>query len=152
MYIYGLGPEPNYNLESYAPKIETYIHYLIKPNDDNKDNARAVNQLLHDQTLRMGVFRKCSFSKVQTMTWNVDIKFMLPIVVITWLRQLQQYFLEEDKRTWSKLGNYNTHVTLNKGESRNPLGIVYVKSSDEQMYEVKNYSDIKLDETYKRNK
>ncbi len=86
------------------------------------------------------------------MTWNVDVKFMLPIVVLSWLRQLQQYFLEEDKHTWSKLGNYNTHVMLSKGESRNPLRIVYLKSSKEQIYKVKNYSNIKPDETYKRNK
>jgi hypothetical protein len=99
MYIYGLNPEPNDHLESYAPEIETYIHYLKKLQEDYEDKAKAIHELLHDCTLYIGVLKKCSFAKVQTITWDVDIKSMLPILVVTWLRQLQQFFIKQEKRT-----------------------------------------------------
>jgi hypothetical protein len=88
------------------------------------------------------------------MTYNVDIKVMLPIVVLTWLRQLQQFFFEQHKstlRTWSTLGNYTSHQKVTEGELQNPLGIVYLKSSQGQLYKVKKYVDIKpLEKAYKK--
>ncbi len=89
---------------------------------------------------------------VQKITWDEDIKFMLLILVITWLRQLQQFFVEEGKRTWSKLGNYIAADRLTPGESKNPLGIMYMKSTAGQIYKVKNYFNIKPDETYNKKK
>jgi hypothetical protein len=67
---------------------------------------------------------------------------MLWILVITWLRQLQQFFREEENRTWGKLGKYIAHDRLTPGESKNPLGIVYLKRTAGQIYKVKNYFDI----------
>jgi hypothetical protein len=75
---------------------------------------------------------------------------MLPVLVITWLRQLQRFFREEENHTWSKHGNYIAHDRLTPGESKNPLGIVYLKSTAGHMYKVKNYFNIKPDETYNR--
>jgi hypothetical protein len=77
---------------------------------------------------------------------------MLPILIVTWLRQLQQFFIKQEKRTWSKLGNYILHERLNTGESKNPIRIVYMKSSEGQIYKVKNYFNIKPDETYRMKK
>jgi hypothetical protein len=89
--------------------------------------------------------------------YKLDIKVMLPIVVLTWLRQLQQFFFEQDPkktmRTWSKLGNYTSKTNVTEGELQNPLGIVYLKSSDGTKNKVNKYADIKpLEEVYKKKK
>ncbi len=91
------------------------------------------------------------------MKYKLDIKVMLPIVVLTWLRQLQQFFFEQDPkktmRTWSKLGNYTSKTNVTEGELQNPLGIVYLKSSDGTKNKVNKYADIKpLEEVYKKKK
>ena len=83
LYIYGLNPKPNDSIEIFAPVIETYIHYLRFWEEDLEDEARVKHELFHDLTLHTGVFKKCSFAKVQKTTWDEDIKFMLLILVIT---------------------------------------------------------------------
>jgi hypothetical protein len=55
MYIYGLNPEPNDHIETYAPNIDTYIHYLGFQEEDLKDEAREIHELLQDCTLNTGV-------------------------------------------------------------------------------------------------
>jgi hypothetical protein len=54
-YIYGLNPEKNIHLPSFAPKIKDYIDYLNEATDNNAHQARRVHELLHDETLHMGV-------------------------------------------------------------------------------------------------
>ena len=71
---------------------------------------------------------------------------MIPFLLLTWLRQLQQYFKSKknDKRTWTENGNYQPHMTLSKGESKNPLAIVYLsKPGTKKPFKVKSYDHIK---------
>ncbi len=35
-----------------------------------------------------------------------DVKFMHPFLILTWLRQLQQFFFDKENDTWSELENY----------------------------------------------
>jgi hypothetical protein len=62
-------------------------------------------------------FKKCSFAKVSHTTYNVYIKVMLPIVVLTWLRHPQQFFFEQDKKQHA----HGAHLELTlfiKGDTR----------------------------------
>jgi hypothetical protein len=31
---------------------------------------------------------------------------MIPIVILTWLKQLEEYFFQYEKETWAVLGDY----------------------------------------------
>jgi hypothetical protein len=108
IYIFRLIPSPTESLSNFAPEIDTYIAYLRMDDEDNEhqDDATAIHELLMRQTLHTGVFHKCSFAKVETPVWNNDVKYMIPIVILTWLRQLEEYFFQYEQETWAVLGDY----------------------------------------------
>jgi hypothetical protein len=149
IYIFRLNPSPNDDLSNFAPEIDTYIAYL-RTGDEDKDNkkyATTTHELLMRQTLHTGVFHKCSFAKVEMPVWNNDVKYMIPIVILTWLRQLEEYFFQYEKETWAVLGDY---LGNEKAEPKNPFRKVVLKNKSGQTYRVREYSDIKPDKTFKK--
>ncbi len=149
IYIFGLNPSPNDSLNNFAPEIDNYIAYLRTGDEDDKhmDDAKAIHELLMKHTLHIGVFHKCSFAKVETPVWNNDVKYMIPIVILTWLRQLGEYFFRYENETWAVLGDY---LGNEKDEPKNPFGNVVLKNKSGQTYRVKEYANIKPDKTYKK--
>ena len=116
---------------------------------------KDIHELLFKRTQHSGTFKKCTFASLTKVKWKEDVKFMIPFLLLTWLRHLQQYFNNNKNQscTWTKVGNYQPHVSLSKGESKNPLSIVYLpKPSTNQPVKVKDYNDIKPDEPQKFNK
>jgi hypothetical protein len=99
------------------------------------------------ETLHTGVFSKCSFTKVETPVWNNDVKYMIPIVILAWLRQLEEYFFKYEEETWAVLGDY---LGNEKAEPKNPFGNVILKNKSKQTYRLREYSDIKPDKTFKK--
>jgi len=67
---------------------------------------------------------------------------MIPFLVLTWLRQLQQFFKKKKLRSWSSPGNYAPQLKLQQGEKNDPLAIVYMQKpdSDEQV-KVQHFTD-----------
>jgi len=88
---------------------------------------------------------------VTDVKWKEEVKFMIPFLVLTWLRQLQQFFKKQTNklRSWSPLGNYAPHLTLQQGEKNDPLAIVYMQKTDSiEQVKVQQFTDIKPDESY----
>jgi hypothetical protein len=108
IYIFRLNPSPNDSLNNFAPEIDNYIAYLRTGDEDEEhmDDAKAIHELLMKHTLHTGVFHNCSFAKVETPVWNNYMKYMIPIVILTWLRQLEEYFFQYENETWAVLGDY----------------------------------------------
>jgi hypothetical protein len=158
LYLYGLNPSPRSTLEKIAPEIEKYILYVDYGDyncEDEPEEIQQIHELLFKKTQHSGTFEKCTFASVSEVKWKEDVKFMIPFLLLTWLRHLQQYFYNKKNRTrtWTKFGNYQPHVSLSKNESKNPLAIVYLaKPSTNQSVKVKDYNDIKPDEPQKVNK
>ena len=83
--------------------------------------------------------------------WKEEVKFMIPLLVLTWLRQLQQFFKRRHNKlkSWSSLGNYAPHLKLQHGEKNDPLAIVYMqKPGSIEQVKVQQFTDIKPDESY----
>jgi hypothetical protein len=115
--------------------------------------TQGVHKTLLKYTLHSGYFHKCNFAGVSESTWKDDIKFMIPFLVLAWLRQLQQFFNKEQTRTWNDLGNYTPHLRLSHGEGSDPLAVVYLSKADTgQPVKVKNFNDIKPNESYSKKK
>lgn len=151
LYIYGLSPEPKDDIDGIAPDICKYYLYVIDGDDADVDELDEMQKLLMKKTLHGGSFDKCNFSGVDQVKWKADVKFMIPFLLLSWVRHLQQYFYDKKntKKTWSKHGNYTPHLTLRHGESKNPLGLVFlskVLGSKDDHYQVKKYNDIKPNE------
>jgi hypothetical protein len=83
----------------------------------------------------------------------LEIRCQIYDSLLTWLRQLQQFFNKEQKRTWSDLGNYTPHLRLSHGEGSDPLAVVYLSKADTgQPVKVKNFNGIKPNESYSKKK
>jgi len=133
--------------------METSIKYVIdtESNSDSHDSVKMTHDILITKTQHAGTFLKCNFSGAADVKWKEEVKFMIPFLVLTWLRQLQQFFKKSTNklRSWSTLGNYAPHLKLQQGEGNDPLAIVYLQkpNSDEQV-KVQEFTDIKPDESY----
>ncbi len=79
--------------------------------------------------------------------WNNDVKYMIPIVILKWLRQLEEYIFQYEKEPWAVLGDY---LENEKAEPKNPFRKVILKNKSGQTNRVREYSDIKPDETFKK--
>ncbi len=73
--------------------------------------------------------------------------------MLTWLRQLQQFFKKKNNRhSWSMLGNYTPIEKYMGGEGRDPLSLVYLSKPDAGIsVKVTKYTDITPDESYNVN-
>jgi hypothetical protein len=153
LYLYGLNPQQSASLNNVTPEIDDYIKYMTMQGSELFSTTQGVHKTLLKYTLHSGYFHKCNFAGVSENTWKDDVKFMIPFLVLTWLRQLQQFFIKEQKRTWSNLGNYTPHLRLSHGEGSDPLAVVYLSKADTgQPVKVKNFNDIKPNESYSKKK
>jgi len=100
LYIYGLNPERSEHLQTVAPHIETYIKYVIdtESNSESHADVKAIHDILLNNTQHAGTFIGCNFSGVADVKWKEEVKFMIPFQVLTWLRQLQQFFKKKNKK------------------------------------------------------
>ena len=151
LYIYGLSPEPKDDIEDIAPDIYKYHLYIIDRDETEADELHEMQKLLMKRTLHGTTFEKCNFSGVDQVNWKADVKFMIPFLLLSWVRHLQQYYYHKKnmKKTWSKHGNYTPHLKIRSGESKNPLGLVFLSKKNghtDDHYRVKNYNDIKPNE------
>jgi hypothetical protein len=139
LYIHRLNPEPSKILDKVAPDIGQYIQFMTKPSSELFGMAKLVQELLFKNTRHSGTFSKCNFSGVAEVTWKDDVKFMIPFLFLTWLRQLQQFFKKKhQKHTWSVFGDYTLHPKYTQGEGSNPLAVVYLsKPKTRQTVKVK---------------
>ena len=110
LYLFGLNPRQKSNLEDIAPDIERYIGYIESNilDDDNVDDdeeshreIKHIHELIFKHTQHSGIFDKCTFASMNEVKWKEDVKYMIPFLLLTWLRQLQQYFKSKknDKHT-----------------------------------------------------
>jgi hypothetical protein len=109
-----------------APEIYGYIEDLTSPGTEISSLSQEVQELVIKKNMHSGYFHKCNFAGAAEIVWKDDVKFMIPFLILTWLRQLQQFFDKCQKRTWSNYGNYNPHLKLNQGEGSDPLAVVYL--------------------------
>ncbi len=130
LYLYRLNPQQSTSLNNVAPEIDDYIKYMTTQGPELFSMTQGVHKTLLKYTLHSGYFHKCNFAGVSKITWKDDVKFIIPFLVLTWLRQLQQFFNREQKHTWSNLGNYTPHLRLSHGEGSDPLAVVYLSKAD----------------------
>ncbi len=149
LFLYGLNPKPNAKLGQIAPQIELYIQHVTQPNEETIKTARKVQNTLFRKTQHSSYFERLNFSESVAVAWKDDIKFMIPLLILTWLRQLQQCFkTKNNKLMWSKLGNDTPLGSVSRSKGKDPLSLVYLSKPDGPNVKVKQYTDIKPDESH----
>jgi hypothetical protein len=152
IFLYGLNPEPNTTIKEVAPQLQTYIQYIKDPNESTYETAETVHKSLFNKTLHSSYFLRCKFADVDKVLWKDEVKFTIPFIILSWLRQLQQGFNEPTNTiSWSTLGNYTPIDIIPRGDAKDQLALVYLSKPNippEPPVKVKSYTDIKPDETY----
>ncbi len=123
IYLFGLNPGINKHCKKTSPDI----HQYLKDMEEGTASTESVelNNILFNKTKHRSNFigdkTECTFAHIENTTWVADVQYQLPFLILTWMRQLQQMFFEDDKVRWNSLGRYAPTTKPNSDERRNPL-------------------------------
>lgn len=144
LIIYGLQPTIlNSNLNKWSEDLYDVFKYVVTRNERHKKNADRVLEILLNAKLHCGHFTKSNFG-----TKSAFLKMenaTLSLVILTWLRQLQQFFCESDTQLngdWSKMGKYTP--TSKNPTTTDPLSHIFFTTHDKQLFltQIKSLSDL----------
>jgi hypothetical protein len=94
LLAFGLSPKIWADLESWSPNLFNFFSYLGDKQRDpsKKESAEELLTILFDKTLHNGYFGKLPFGSKDKFSKMTNTT--LPLVMLTWLRQLEEYFYE----------------------------------------------------------
>ena len=129
--VFGLQPTIRSDLEVWSPDLFATFSYLSNRNDWHKHKAIKTLDLLFDQTEHNSYFGKFNFgSKENFKTLNNSSLYLL---ILTWLRQLEQYFYNfegngDSSGDWNKHGKYYGTPSMLKAA---PLANIHMAQANE---------------------
>ena len=130
--VFGLQPTIRADIGSWSPQLrDLFTFYSDKTkNVDCQIGATKAVDLLFDSTDHSSYFGKHSFGSKTKFDTSIDP--ILYLVVLTWSRQLQQFFFEiedtDEKRDWNVYGRY--YGTLKQSRSDIGLGYMHMSTAD----------------------
>ena len=130
--VFGLQPTIRADIGSWSPQLrDLFTFYSDKTkNVDCQIGASKAVDLLFDSTDHSSYFGKHSFGSKTKFDTSIDP--ILYLVVLTWSRQLQQFFFEiedtDEKRDWNVYGRY--YGTLKQSRSDIGLGYMHMSTAD----------------------
>jgi len=130
--VFGLQPTIRADISSWSPQLrDLFTFYSDKTkNVDCQIGAAKAVDLLFDSTDHSSYFGKHSFGSKTKFDTSIDP--ILYLVVLTWSRQLQQFFFEiedtDEKRDWNVYGRY--YGTLKQSRSDIGLGYMHMSTAD----------------------
>jgi hypothetical protein len=131
--VFGLQPKIRDDLEAWSPDLFATFTYLCNreaSNDQHKKTAFKMLDLLFDKTEHNSYFGKLAFgSKEKFKKTNNCALYLL---ILTWLRQLEQYFYKDDGNDdsdvdWNKHGRYYATSTYLRSS---PLANINMAKAD----------------------
>jgi hypothetical protein len=151
---YGLQPRSvNSMLKTWSPDffdVFTYLKNESTLSESQQKNAEKIIQVLFLRTKYNGHFARVQFGGKKKLMENHNFK--LSLIILTWLRQLQQYFLtpvikNSPKGDWNKYGK-NCGVSTTPMAKNTPLANINfskIESSEEKEV-INNVSQFKPEE------
>ena len=108
LFKYVLTPKIRTDLKNWLPQLhELFSHFEERQRNPEKKPTKMI-EVLFENPEHCSYFEKLPFgkrTKFETMS-NAAI----PLVILTWLRQLQEYFFNQpemkESRDWSDYGQY----------------------------------------------
>jgi hypothetical protein len=123
LVTYGLQPITlSSELKNWSPDLHTIFTYMLTKDQKMKTRAKEILEVLFSKTLHCGYWSHVQFgTRKKFFEQNNSI---LCLVVLTWMRQLQEFFLNVDNLpsngNWNKWGKY-TGVSTNPYKQTMPL-------------------------------
>jgi hypothetical protein len=140
LQTFGLTPTICPELEDWLPDLFHVFTYIgDKKRERYKEEADKILTTLFSSTLHNSYFTKLSFGS--RANFEKMPNAILPLVVLTWLRQLQEYFFElgdtKEEGDWNKNGKYCA-VKAGQVEKNFPLDSMHMKKAN-------NTANVKID-------
>ena len=131
--VFGIQPTIRSDISNWSPDLDYLFKYFSNINANEEEHKKKATSMLHillNSTAHSSYFSKLHFGKKQKFI-HID-KPILYLVVLTWLRQLQQHFFnlnETDiKRDWhKKFGRYCATSNANKNKF---LGYIHMSKAN----------------------
>ena len=148
LLIFGLTPKIRDDLEDWSPDLFNVFTYMgNKKWDTNKEEADRVLTILFQKTQHNSYFTKLPFGSKANFEKMPNT--ILPLVVLTWLRQLQEYFFEtgdnKESGDWNGHGKYCA-VKARHMSKESPLDSVHMmKANSTSVAKVDSFPYIKPD-------
>jgi hypothetical protein len=110
LVTFGLQPKHlNSSLKDWSQDLHIIFTYMQTKNPDLKRRATEIHDVLFINTVHSGHWSHVQFGIRQK--FFLQNNGTLSLIVLTWLRQLQQFFLNEDKNDkngdWNIFGKYS---------------------------------------------
>jgi hypothetical protein len=99
LLIFGLDPKIRDDLEDWSPDLFNLVSYMgNKKRSTKKEEADHLLTILFQKTLHSGYFAKLPFGSKANFEKMPNT--ILPMILLTWLRQLQEHFykISDNKR------------------------------------------------------
>lgn len=127
---FGLSPQIRDDLNDFSPDLFNLFSYFGEKQRDSskKDEAERLLEILFNKTEHNSYFGKLPFGK-KTKFLKME-STTIPLVILTWLRQLQEHFYRQP--TLSKSNDWSDH-----GRYCNATQKLAVKKSVNNIYMAK---------------
>ena len=145
---YGLKPTFNESLCEWSKDLYSLVVVLGKndPTTENKDIAEKCLSTLFDVAItehwasfpRVEFGTKQNFKKIQN--------FAIPLVILTWNRMLQEYFMKDPEHTFFGLGDYREQ----KKREKAPYDNIFMSSNDGVEVKVNSFTCFQPNENLAR--
>jgi hypothetical protein len=150
LHVFGLQPQIRSDISGWSQELHAAFNYLNNKQHKHKETALKVLNIFFDKTKHNSYFGKIILGSKQKFTNMKNPTFCL--VMLTWLRQLQQCFFEKSEqdtlRDWNKYGWYygtgtgfvsrratlsNINMSMVKSETCTPVtDVSYFKPNEER--------------------
>jgi hypothetical protein len=145
---YGLKPTFNESLFEWSKDLYSLVVVLGKnePTTEDRDRAEKCLSTLFDVTIteHWASFPRAEFGTKQNFKKNPN--FSIPLVILTWNRMLQEYFMREPEHTFFGLGDYREQK---KREKDAPYDNIFMSSNDGEEFKVNSFTCFQPNENLK---
>lgn len=129
--FFGLQPKIRSDIKNWSTELDALFKFFSdkQGNNNHKKVANEVLDLIINKTAHSAYFQKIKFGSIQKFQ-HLD-KPILYLVIMTWLRQLQEYFFSESNNDveWNDHGRY---WGIKTGCVDNGLGHVHMSKANSQ--------------------
>jgi hypothetical protein len=143
---FGLSPQLRDDLNDFSPDLFNLFSYFGEKQRDSskKDEAERLLEILFNKTEHNSYFGKQPFGK-KTKFLKME-NTTIPLVILTWLRQLQEHFYLQPtlnkSNDWSDHGRY-CNATQKLAVKKGVNNIYMAKAAGGQLHKMTSFDDIK---------
>ena len=144
LFKYGLNPKLRCDLKDWSPDLYKLFSYFGEKQQDSSNCPTDPLNVLFDKTQHCSYFGKLPFGK--RTKFEKMANATLPLVILTWLCQLQEHFFEQPENNplidWNDVGRY-CNVPQKFAVKQGVNDVYMAKANNKNPVKIESFDDIK---------